>query len=902
MTSIERTAYPRFKKLVTAVELHNHFAVTRVERVWAAERTDTDAHLLALVLSVKCLAKMGRFPSLAEIPASVVNFVRRDLELPETTMPAWGSDRIERNHKALVRERLGVVNDQRLARRIAEDAIRGEAGRKNNPPDLINVAVEKLIEASLELPAFSTLNKMTSRIRAEVNRQLFQTIVGRLTVAQRVGLERLLRVVGPERTSGFNELTRPAGSPTWSHLREQVAYLEWVDSLGDSEAWMEGIAASKVTDFAGEARAADAAVLGDYGPVKRLALIACLVHRARQRARDDLATMFCKRVALKVKAAKTELEAIHQRQRALCEGLVSKLKTLLGQIDDDSAVAAMNATAAELAAESIAALGAHEDHHGEVPFVFETLSTASGPPVAALVQAVQLQLSGAGLIRQTVEHFGGFAEVYADIEEVSAHYGDNYEILVARFLLKADRAALFDLTALLKLRATSDDRRVLDALAHAQRYRDKTRDYIPDRDPDGRLIDVGFASEKWRTAIRDQAHPGRLARRHFEACVFVHLAAELRTGDIAVEGAGEYADWNAQLLSWADCADKLPGYLVEVGLAEDLEAARRYDAKAFRDQLFDKLTQTAASADDGYPANEDLQIDPKTGVPRLKRHRREPQRTSAAKLEQLIKARMPPRSLLGIVARTAYWLEWWRRFGPASGSEPKLADPFGKYVIATFVYGSNMGPYEAARHIREISPHELFTAGARHTTIDKLNEAITDVVNGHARLDLVRAWGDGMVAAADGTHIETWLDNLLAETSIRHGKAGGIAYHHISDLYVALFSHFVPQVFSGLNDVFAGSGLYSCERHVCDSLPLRARTGRRSLRVTRLSLLWRSVYLGHELAVVLAAGGEGFGEVGVVGFQVLGPFMGIVEGVFELGDAILQRAHGGRVGPADGGV
>jgi hypothetical protein len=198
-------------------------------------------------------------------------------------------------------------------------------------------------------------------------------------VAQRVGLERLLRVVGPERTSGFNELTRPAGSPTWSHLREQVAYLEWVDSLGDSEAWMEGIAASKVTDFAGEARAADAAVLGDYGPVKRLALIACLVHRSRQRARDDLATMFCKRVAPKVKAAKTELEAIHQRQRALCEGLVSKLKTLLGQIDDDSAVAAMNATAAELAAESIAALGAHEDHHGEVPFVFETLSTASGP-------------------------------------------------------------------------------------------------------------------------------------------------------------------------------------------------------------------------------------------------------------------------------------------------------------------------------------------------------------------------------------------------------------------------------------------------------------------------------------------------------------------------------------------
>lgn len=381
-----------------------------------------------------------------------------------------------------------------------------------------------------------------------------------------------------------------------------------------------------------------------------------------------------------------------------------------------------------------------------------------------------------GLIQETVAGFGGFAGVYSDIETVSAHYGGNYEVLVARFLLRSDRQALFDLAGLLDFKATSDDRRVLDALAHAQRHRDKTRDYITDPDTAGRLVDVGFASEKWCKAIRDDAHPGRLARRHFEACVFVHLAAELRTGDIAVDGAGEYADWNAQLLSWEGCAGKLPGYLVEVGLAETVEEAQRYGARTFREQLSGRLTRAAAGADDGYPANEDLEIDPRTGVPTLKRHRRGPGRKSAAALEQLIKGRMPERSLLGIVSRTAYWLEWWRRFGPASGSDPKLKDPFGRYVITTFVYGSNMGPYEAARHMRGISAHELFTAAARHASIDKLNEAITDVVNGHARLDLVQAWGDGTIAAADGTHIETWLDNLLAETSIRPAGSGTNTY------------------------------------------------------------------------------------------------------------------------------
>jgi hypothetical protein len=41
-----------------------------------------------------------------------------------------------------------------------------------------------------------------------------------------------------------------------------------------------------------------------------------------------------------------------------------------------------------------------------------------------------------------------------------------------------------------------------------------------------------------------------------------------------------------------------------------------------------------------------------------------------------------------------------------------------------------------------------------------------------------------MAAAADGTHFETYEDNLLAEHHIRYGKTGGIAYRHIADNYL----------------------------------------------------------------------------------------------------------------------
>jgi hypothetical protein len=36
--------------------------------------------------------------------------------------------------------------------------------------------------------------------------------------------------------------------------------------------------------------------------------------------------------------------------------------------------------------------------------------------------------------------------------------------------------------------------------------------------------------------------------------VFSHLAAELRSGDIAVAGSDSYADLGAQLMSWEECA------------------------------------------------------------------------------------------------------------------------------------------------------------------------------------------------------------------------------------------------------------------------------------------------------------------------------------------------------------
>ncbi|MFK4149588.1 Tn3 family transposase [Streptomyces sp. NPDC004065] len=718
MTSIERTAYPRFKRLITAHELHLFFSPTRDEVAWASEVTDCDEHLLALLLMLKSYQRMGCFPRLEDVPEMVVDFVRRAVELPEGTLPLYQAVKTAKNHRGLVRQRVGVVYDQAEARRIAEASIRSEAAAKNRPADLINIALEKVVGAGLELPAFSTLDAMASTVRKEVNASICAGIHDRMSAVERAGLMRLLEERDADGTTQYNRLKKFAQSPTWSHFKRLIAQLEWLDALGDSWVWTDGVAPRKVTDFAGEADAADASELKAYTPVKRVALMACLVHKARMRVRDELALMFCKRVGSKTKRAKEELQALRLAEREMTETLIGNYRTVLKHLDDGGPAQEALAKAAAMTAEAAGALQGL-DEQAPADEVTRRLEGKVSPAVLAFLKAMTVQAGGLGTVTRAVEGFGGFAREYEQIEKVSAHHGNFWEVLLYGQIGR-DRALMFDLAGKLEFAATSEDRTALAALAHARRNQGARGEYISALGEDGRPVDVSFATQNWQKAVVDRTRPGQFVRRHFEAMVFTYLAEELRTGDVAVAGSEEYGDWSKQLLAWEVVEEKLPAYLVEIGLAEDEGEAAGFDA--------------------GYPDNESLVIDPATGIPSLKAHRSEGQRPSAKRLEQEVKARMPERTLIGICARTAYWVEWWRRFGPPSGHDPKLADPFGRYVLTTFVKGTNMGPS----------------------------------------------------VAADGTHMDTYLDNLLAETSVRYGKPGGIAYHHISDTYIALFTHFIP--------------------------------------------------------------------------------------------------------------
>jgi hypothetical protein len=393
------------------------------------------------------------------------------------------------------------------------------------------------------------------------------------------------------------------------------------------------IPSAKIAHFAGEAAVLDAAELSDVGQDKRLTLLVCLVHTARIRARDEVVSMFCKRMAVITKKAREHLEELREQHRIESERLLGVFGDVLTGIRE--------------------ALGPSDTEGGiDNKDGADAASTGSDP--------IGLVCERAGrMVLKTLADAGGVEELASTHEAVSAHHGNNYAPLMARYY-RSHRPALFELLERLELEATSTDHSVLDAVEFLVANRHRIGEYIPDHH-DGQPVDLSFAGEMWQRTLRDWHRPQRLRRRHFEVCVFFHLAAELRTGDIAVTGSESYANLHTQLMSWAECELLVVGYCAQAGLPATAAGC----VARWRDEL----DGVANSVDAGYPDNADLGLE--AGRPVLKRRTGKERRASALTLEAAIHERLPERGLLDILTRTAYQIGWTRHFGPASGSDPQ---------------------------------------------------------------------------------------------------------------------------------------------------------------------------------------------------------------------------------------
>ena len=299
-------------------------------------------------------------------------------------------------------------------------------------------------------------------------------------------------------------------------------------------------------------------------------------------------------------------------------------------------------------------------------------------------------------------------------------------------------------------------------------------------------FNLNWIPEKWWKLITGNNSKRdvtvEIFRRPFEICVFSQILWELKSGDLCIPGSEQFSDYREQLLSWDEYNAEIEIYGQQAGI--------EVDAKKFVEKTKAWLAEGAKKADDAFPANESLLIE--KGEPVLKRDPKKISPTHLKKVERSIASRMEPINILDALVDTDNWINWTRPFGPLSGFDAKLEDPSLKYVLTTFCYGSNLGPTQTARSVPGTDRRQIAWINQRHITEEKLDEAIKTVVNAYAKCPLPKLWGSGKHAAADGTRWNLYEQNLLSEYHVRYGGYGGIGYYHVSDTYIALFSHFIP--------------------------------------------------------------------------------------------------------------
>jgi TnpA family transposase len=728
MASIERTAYPRFGKRMSAEELRARYELSDAEHDFVSATANGGRQRLTLAALLKIRQQLGYFPDLKEVPGQIVQYLTGQLGFADRTQLLNETHLRTTLHRyrTAVRDFLGSKAYGPDARQALEQMIRKAAETMSDPADLINVAVAELSKAGIELPAYSTLDRLVGTLRQQVHAELYVRATRGLTAEQKDQLDTLLAITPGGQVTGFNLLKNTPGPAKLKYIREWAAHLQQLERIIDPRPFLTDIPHTKIRQFAAEASALEISDIRNMRHRERqYTLLLCLLRYAQSRTRDELVEMFLRRMHKTENAAREKLALLREEHREVEEALLQTFGKVLEE--------------AKQAGQSDAAFG----------------------------QTVRATLAGAG----------GAEALREQYEAVAAYHQNNFRPLLWPAHI-GYRVVLFELLDLLAIGSASQDAALMEALAFVKTHRHSRKETLPYE------IDLGFAGPRWQTFIETEKKGEILLnRRALEVCVFLQLAEALQRLDVFVEGAEEYADYRRQLLPAAECQKRLPAYCEAAGLPAD--------GKAFVAGLKQQLTELSRAVDAGFPDNAELTLG-KDGKPHLKQLKKLPLPDGFTAFERAVQERMPERHLLDILKNVQHWTGFARHFGPPSGSDPKLPDAVRQYVCTVFGYGCNLGASQTASHLAEaINRHTMRRLNFQHITGAKLDAGGEDVIANFIRFALTGYWGDGKTAIADGTPAPLRENNLYGSRHVRYGGFGNIAYNHISNLYIALFCNFI---------------------------------------------------------------------------------------------------------------
>jgi len=369
------------------------------------------------------------------------------------------------------------------------------------------------------------------------------------------------------------------------------------------------------------------------------------------------------------------------------------------------------------------------------------------------------------------------------IEQCQNHLAiaQNNELFFLPKLYKSKRYLFFNCLVNFQLETSSQDKSFKQCVDFLRKYQFAKKERLETKD-----LNLGWITTKWRKLVTGkttkQITVESVNRIYFELCVFTELARQLQSGDMYIDNSLEYDDYTKRFISWKEYHEQIGEYESISGIPTD--------PTAFTAKLKQWMIDAATTMDKGFPDNKYVHLEDGSLV--VSPVKASPKDPNYQFVDEQLKKRMKQVGILDILARSEQWLQLSKDFGQLSGYKAKMENYPARFVSTLFCYGCNFGPSEAARCIAGVNRKQLAWINDHHVTERRLNKSIEKVINQYNKFQLPKFWGSGETAAADGTKWDVYEQNLLSEYHIRYGGYGGIAYYHVSDTYIALFSHFIP--------------------------------------------------------------------------------------------------------------
>jgi TnpA family transposase len=740
MPTVRETAYPQLKRHSSNQELSAIYSPSPDEMAISQRQTRNLATQLGFLVQLKTFQRLGYVINIRDVPAQIKEHIAQMSNLKEHLMSLehYDQSRTRQRHLSVIREYFQIHIFDAEASKLTKEAMTEASQTKHDLADLINRAIEVLVEQRYELPVFSRLQKMARHVRSEATEQLYQLVSSKLNKMERLQLNRLFLQDSSNETSQWNRLKQEPGKPLISRLQEWIEHLEWLSLLQIDPRILSQIPHVKVQHFGAEAMTLDAARMRELKAHKRDTLAICLLSMQYAQTLDDIVEFFIKRIRQLHYKGQIALEEYRKKTQGKTDDLISTLHELVVAFQSDG--------------EEVHRFKAMEQVIGDCP-----------------------------------------QQILEDCEAHLAYTRNNYFPFLVQFY-RSHRPVLFRMLEVLPLCSSTQDSNLKQAIEFIKANRmtrqqwlsiseaDKAQENPDDKAP---KLDLSWLPSKWWSLVTGQCSrqsiPTQIHRTYFELCVFSHLSLGLQAGDLYIPGSDQYDDYYSQLISW----EEYEATVEEFGKLLNIPVK----GEGFVAQLKQQLQKVSKTVDEAFPSNTHISFE-KNRLVLHKKNRKIPE--GLKELAALVSQRIRPVNLLDLLDDTQRWLDWTRFFGPISGHDAKVANSTHRYLMATFCYGCNIGASQLARALSDLDRRQLSWIHHRHIQEQGLQRAIEDTINFYNRFTLPQYWGTGKHASVDGTKWDIYDQNLLAEYHIRYGGYGGIGYYHVSDNYIALFSHFIP--------------------------------------------------------------------------------------------------------------